>query len=221
MVKRVKELPLWDYSNLFCQKIWHYIWLSAGLFLLTHFIYLFLFGLLILPAWVRAKSLQSRPTLCDPMDHSPPALSSGFSRQEYLSGLLCLPPGDLPNPGIEPTSLMSPALADGFFTTSATWKAPVVPVCGLVAQSCLTICDPMDWSLPGSSVHGILQARILEWVAIPFSSYLPDPVIEPRPPTLQANSLPSEPPGKPPIVSDYISNISQIADHFCINICNL
>ena len=39
----------------------------------------------------------------------------------------------------------------------------------LVAQSCLTLCNPMDWSPPGSSVHGILQARILEWVAIPFS----------------------------------------------------
>ena len=39
----------------------------------------------------------------------------------------------------------------------------------LVTQSCLTLCDPMDCSLPGSSVHGILQARILEWVAIPFS----------------------------------------------------
>ena len=39
----------------------------------------------------------------------------------------------------------------------------------LVAQSCPTLCDPMDWSLPGSSVRGILQGRILEWVAIPFS----------------------------------------------------
>ena len=39
----------------------------------------------------------------------------------------------------------------------------------LVPQSCLTLCDPMDCSLPGSSVHGILQARILEWVAVPFS----------------------------------------------------
>ena len=38
-----------------------------------------------------------------------------------------------------------------------------------IAQSCLTLCDPMDWGLPGSSVHGILQARILEWVAVPFS----------------------------------------------------
>ena len=39
----------------------------------------------------------------------------------------------------------------------------------LVAQSCLTLCDPMDYSPAGSSVHGILQARILEWYAIPFS----------------------------------------------------
>ena len=39
----------------------------------------------------------------------------------------------------------------------------------LVTQSCLTLCDPMDYMLPGSSVHGILQARILEWVVIPFS----------------------------------------------------
>ena len=46
----------------------------------------------------------------------------GFSRQEHPSGLPCLPPGDLPNPGIRPTSLESPALAGGFFTTSATSK---------------------------------------------------------------------------------------------------
>ena len=50
-------------------------------------------------------------------------LSMGFSRQEYWSGLLRPPPGDLPDPGIKPPSLMSPALADGFCTTSATWEA--------------------------------------------------------------------------------------------------
>ena len=48
------------------------------------------------------------------------ALTMGFSRQEYWSGLLCPPPGKLPNPGIKPPSLPSPALAGGFFTTSAT-----------------------------------------------------------------------------------------------------
>ena len=48
-----------------------------------------------------------------------------FSKQEYWSGLPCLPPGDHPDPGIEPESLTSPALASGFFTTSATWEAPL------------------------------------------------------------------------------------------------
>ena len=51
-------------------------------------------------------------------------LSIGLSRQEYWSGLPCSPPGGLPNSGIEPKFLMSPALAGGFFTTSATWEAP-------------------------------------------------------------------------------------------------
>ena len=56
-----------------------------------------------------------------------------------------------------------------------------------VAQSCLTLWDSVDCSLPGSSVHGILQVRILEWVAIPFSGDLPDPGIEPRSSALQAD----------------------------------
>ena len=51
------------------------------------------------------------------------SLPMGFSRQEYWSELPCPPPGDLPDPGIEPTSLRSPALAGGFFTTSTTWEA--------------------------------------------------------------------------------------------------
>ena len=50
-------------------------------------------------------------------------LSMGFSRQEYWSGLPFPSPGDLPNPGIKPTSLKSPALAVRFFTTSTTWEA--------------------------------------------------------------------------------------------------
>ena len=52
-------------------------------------------------------------------------LSVGFSRQEYWSGLLFPPPGDLPDPGIQPTFLVSLALAGGFFTT--TWEGPCVP----------------------------------------------------------------------------------------------
>ena len=52
------------------------------------------------------------------------SLALGFSRQEYWSGLPCPPPGDLPDPGIKPISPMPPALAGGFFTTSATWEDP-------------------------------------------------------------------------------------------------
>ena len=138
-----------------------------------------------------AKSLQSCPTLCDPMDCSPPgSLFMGFSRKEYWSGLPLPPPGDLPNSGIKP-SLMSPALAGGFFTTSATWEAPHViysylelscvfifllvnclslhvnftrsatTAAAKSLQSCPTLCDPTP---------GILQARTLEWVAISFSN---------------------------------------------------
>ena len=50
-------------------------------------------------------------------------LPMGFSRQEHSSGLPCPSPGDLPDPGIKPISLMSPALADEFFTTRANWEA--------------------------------------------------------------------------------------------------
>ena len=60
-----------------------------------------------------------------------------------------------------------------------------------------SLCNPMDCSPPGSSVHGILQARILEWITMPSSRDLPNPGIEPRSLSLRADSLPSEPPGKP------------------------
>ena len=65
----------------------------------------------------------------------------------------------------------------------------------LVTQWCPTLCDPMDCSLPGSSVRGTLQARVLEWVAVSPGD-LPNPGIEPGSPALQADALPSEPPGK-------------------------
>jgi len=69
-----------------------------------------------------AKSLQLCLTLCNPMD-SQACLSMALSRQEYWSGLPFPSPGYLPNSGIEPASLLSPALAGRFFTTSATWEA--------------------------------------------------------------------------------------------------
>ena len=62
--------------------------------------------------------------------------------------------------------------------------------CCLVATSCPTLCDPVDCSPPDSSVHGILQARILEWVAISFSRDLSNPGIEPYLLHWQADSLP-------------------------------
>ena len=58
-----------------------------------------------------------------PYDNSQAPLSMGFSKQEYWNGLPCPPPGDLPDPGIKPTSLMSPALVGEFFTSSATLEA--------------------------------------------------------------------------------------------------
>ena len=72
----------------------------------------FFFLVLIFSACMHAKSFQLCPAICDPMDwvaHQVP-LSMGFSRQEYRSGLPCPPPGDLPDPGIEPTTLTSPVL---------------------------------------------------------------------------------------------------------------
>ena len=141
--------------------------------------------MIISAAAAAAKSLQSCPTLCDPIDGSPPGpaspgkntgvgchfllqcmkvksesevaqscltlsnpmdcshqapLSMGFSRQEYWSGV------PLPSP---------------HETYAAAAKS---------LQSCLTLCDPIDGSPPGSPVPGILQARTLEWVAISFSN---------------------------------------------------
>ena len=71
---------------------------------------------------------------------------------------------------------------------------------GLVAQLCSTLCGPMDCSPPGSSVHRFLQARILSRLPFPSPEDLPNPGIKPRYPTLQTDSLPSEPPGKPIIL---------------------
>ena len=67
--------------------------------------------------------VQLCPTLCGPMGCSLPGFSVHEISQEYWSGLPLPGPGDHPNPGIEPASLASPALAGGFFTTSATWEA--------------------------------------------------------------------------------------------------
>ena len=66
-----------------------------------------------------------------------------------------------------------------------------------VAQLCPTLCNPIDCSLPGSSIHGVFQVRVLDWVTISFSRGFPNPEIKPRSPALQVDSLPCEPAGKP------------------------
>ena len=79
---------------------------------------------------LHAESLHLCPTLCDPKDCSlPRSLSMAFLRHECCSGLLCPPPGDLPNPGTNPASFMPLAFAGSFFTTSATWEAPLYTIC--------------------------------------------------------------------------------------------
>ena len=70
-------------------------------------------------------------------------------------------------------------------------------LCVLVTQPCLTLCDLMDCRPPGTSVHGVLQARILEWVATSFCRDLPSLGIKPRSPALQSDALPSALLGKP------------------------
>ena len=95
-------------------------------------------------ATAAAKLLQSCPTLCDPRDGSPPGS---------------------PIPGI----LQARTLEWVAISFSNAWKWKVKVSESEVTQSCLTLSDPMDCSLPGSSIHGIFQARVLEWGATTFS----------------------------------------------------
>ena len=79
-------------------------------------------------------------------------------------------------------------------------------MCAESLQSCLTLCDPMDYT-----VYGILQARILEWVVFPFYTGSSQPRVWTQSPTLQVDSLPAEPPGKPKNTGvDSLSLLQQI-----------
>ena len=89
---------------------------------------------------VAAKSLQSCPTLCDLIDSSPPVSPRPWDSPGKNTGVGC-----------------------HFLLQCMKVKKSEI------AQSCLTLSDPMDCSLPGSSIHGIFQAKVLEWVAIAFS----------------------------------------------------
>ena len=85
----------------------------------------------------------------------------GFSRQEYWGGLPCPPPGDLPDPGIKPESLMSPALAGGFFTTSATWETWPPPWAWLLQVQVLlqNLGNPLTHELTGLLWKSITQEQ--------------------------------------------------------------
>ena len=131
---------------------------------------------------------QSCLTLCDSTDGSPPGSSvqGGLSRQVCWSGLPCPPSGELPNPGTESMSLKSPALADGFFATSATWDAGSIPGSGRspgegndypLQYSCLE--NPMDRGAWQAAVQSIeksqarlkqlsTHARLLNWEIRPW-----------------------------------------------------
>ena len=78
-----------------------------------------------------------------------------------------------------------------------------------VAQSCPTLCDPVD-----HRVHGILQARMLEWVAFPFSGDLPNPGMEPKCPALWADSLPAEQFMLEKLIQNSLSDPSTIVGHW-------
>ena len=94
----------------------------------------------MITAAAAAKSLQSCPTLCDPIDSSPPG-SCPWDSPDKNTGVGC-----------------------HLFLQCMKVKSE-----SEVAQSCPTLSNPMDCSPPGSSVHGIFQARVLEWGAIAFS----------------------------------------------------
>ena len=74
------------------------------------------------------------------------------------------------------------------------------------------LCDPNDYIPPGSSVHRILWARILEWAAILFPGDFSDPGMEPTSPVLQADPLPAEPSGKPPSSASVQFSRSVVSD---------
>ena len=96
-------------------------------------------------------------------------------------------------PSHKPQFLPAPPL---FITASlwALWPTIHIYCCCLVAKSCATLCDHMDYSPPGSSVHGISPARILEWAAISFSRQSPQPRDQTRDSCLAGGFFTTEPP---------------------------
>ena len=104
----------------------------------------------------------------------------------------------------KPTAGMENSIESKNVPDGKNWNSkPVLPILRIYIRYCLVLsrvqlfCDSMDCSAPGSSVHGISQTRMLEWVAISFSGDLPEPGIEPRSPELADGFFTTEPSGKP------------------------
>ena len=139
---------------------------------------------------VKVKVAQLCLTLCKSVDYT----VHGILQARILEWVAIPSSGDFPNLGMEPRS---PALQ----ADSSPAEPPGKPKKVKVAHLCPTLCDSMD-----SIVHGIFQARILEWVAVPSPGDLPNPGIELSSPALQVDSLPAEPPGKPSMNSTKFSS---------------
>ena len=145
-------------------------------------------------------------TLCDPIDYSLPSSSvHGIFKARILEWVAIFFPWDLPNPDGTLVSCIS-CIGRQILYHWAIWEARVeYKSLSLlknkkkvwVTQSCPTLYISMDYSQLVSSVHGILQARILECVAIPFSRGSSQPRDWTLSPALQVDSLPPELPGKP------------------------
>ena len=132
IAKSGTQLKDWTCLSLQClkSKYWYWGFFSFLVLILTSFCRSYCYGFFVVcffEEWtvcVCTESLQLCLTLVTPWTIACWApLSMGLLRQEYWNGLSCPPLGDLPNPGTELTSLMSPALAGGLFTTSTTWEA--------------------------------------------------------------------------------------------------
>ena len=145
------------------------------------------FKLFLDRAWMHAKSLQSCPTFCVPMDYNLPGSPvHGILQARILVWDVWSSPEDLPEPNIEPRFLMSLALAGGFFTTRATEETPITYSSvqfNSVAQSCPTLCDPMNRSMPGLPVHHQLPEFTLTHVHRVSDAIQPShPLSSPSPP---------------------------------------
>ena len=154
---------------------------------------------------------QSCPTLSDPMNCSLPGSSvHGIFQARVLEWVAIAFSNNLLSsssfqiwPGEQTGFLGSPTGVLPFGNGRLTlWPRM------LVTQLCLTLCDPMDYSPPGSSVHEILQARILKWIAIPFSRVSSWPRDWTGSTTLQVDYLSSKPPGMEKATAPHSSTLA-------------